>query len=158
MRLTLVGVMRGTRAKEAELHDKFFANRLFGEWFADCEELSTLIELNSDLSILPPRNAPIVTSPPLQHVEDISGDVEHDESGMDERQVADYLSAIVEAQACGNSALWARNNGLSQTYVSNVIRGKLRPGPKILASMKLYRTVDYQPISVAVAKMSDIYQ
>lgn len=50
------------------------------------------------------------------------------------------------AQA-GSQAKWARENGLSQTYVNEVLRGSRQPGAKLLKALGMKAVVDYREIN-----------
>jgi hypothetical protein len=46
----------------------------------------------------------------------------------------------------GSQKLWAEWHGLSQAYVSDVIRGKADPGEGILRALQLERIVRYREV------------
>lgn len=46
----------------------------------------------------------------------------------------------------GSQAQWARDNGMAQTYVNEVLRGARRPGKKLLDALGMIAVVDYRPI------------
>lgn len=45
----------------------------------------------------------------------------------------------------GSQAKWARDAGLSQTYVNEVLRGTRAPGKKLLDALGMIAVVDYRP-------------
>lgn len=52
----------------------------------------------------------------------------------------------LKCDEAGSQARWAKENGLSQAYVNDVIRGTRAPGPKILAAVGLEGVMDYRYI------------
>jgi hypothetical protein len=56
-----------------------------------------------------------------------------------------HLLRLRCAQA-GSQAAWAREHGLAQTYVNEVLRGNRNPGEKLLHALGLIAVVDYRPI------------
>jgi len=57
------------------------------------------------------------------------------------RDVLDQLSK--EIRAVGSQSEWARRNGLSQTYISQLLIGRRRPGPDVIRALKLERTIAF---------------
>lgn len=57
--------------------------------------------------------------------------------------VVELLSAAV----AGNQTAWASAHDMSQTYVSDVLRGNKAPGIKMLNALGLERVVTYRPRS-----------
>ena len=44
----------------------------------------------------------------------------------------------------GSQNKWAKRVGLSQTYVGNVLMGKIAPGPSLLKALGLKKVIMYQ--------------
>lgn len=56
------------------------------------------------------------------------------------------LLAILKKQCdrAGSQTAWARENGLSAVYVSDVLTGKRDPAGKLLAALGVERVVSYR--------------
>jgi hypothetical protein len=61
---------------------------------------------------------------------------------MTEAELRDHLRATTG----DNLSKWAREHGLSPSYVAETISGRRAPGGKILEAIGFERCVDYQPI------------
>lgn len=48
-----------------------------------------------------------------------------------------------EIQLAGSQIKWAKQNNLAQQYVSQVLRGEIKPGKKILNALGLSRVTSY---------------
>jgi hypothetical protein len=51
-----------------------------------------------------------------------------------------------ECEAAGSRSEWARRNGVSVTYVSDVLARRREPGEGILRGLRLERVVTYRPV------------
>ena len=49
-----------------------------------------------------------------------------------------------EVEECGSQQEWARRAGVAQTYVSQVLKGKQRPGPTILDALGIEKVTQYK--------------
>lgn len=56
---------------------------------------------------------------------------------------------LLRAACAGDQGAWARRNGVSAQYVSDVLHGRREPGNAILAALRLRRVVTYVPIGVS---------
>lgn len=52
-----------------------------------------------------------------------------------------------ECDKAGNQALWAKANGVSPAYVSDVFQRRREPGDAILRPLGLERVVSYRKVS-----------
>lgn len=52
---------------------------------------------------------------------------------------------IIRSKAKPTQAAWAKANGISPAYVSDVIAGRREPGQKILDALGLERVTTYRP-------------
>lgn len=57
---------------------------------------------------------------------------------------------LIRSQAKPTQAAWAKANGVSPAYVSDVIQGRREPGEKILKALGLKRVVSYVPSKAEV--------
>lgn len=58
---------------------------------------------------------------------------------------ADVLRVLArECRRCGTQAEWAKAQGISPTYVSDVLKGRRAPGDSILAALGFERVVTYR--------------
>lgn len=48
--------------------------------------------------------------------------------------------------AAGSAMKWAEDAGTAATYVSDVLRGKVEPGPRILKALGLERVTTYRRV------------
>jgi len=60
------------------------------------------------------------------------------------------VRAIIRSKAKPTQAAWAKSNGISPAYVSDVIQGRREPGEKILKALGLKRVVSYVPSKAEV--------
>lgn len=60
------------------------------------------------------------------------------------------IKALLAEQAHPTQASWAKANGISPAYVSDVIQGRREPGEKILKALGLKRVVSYVPSKAEV--------
>lgn len=51
---------------------------------------------------------------------------------------------ILKQRTAGNNAAWAKQNGVSASYVSDVLAGRREPGKLILDALGLERVVTYR--------------
>lgn len=61
---------------------------------------------------------------------------------MDKERLVETLKLACEK--VGGQGAWARERGVSATYVSDVIQGRKEPGDKVLAALGLERVVTYR--------------
>jgi hypothetical protein len=61
---------------------------------------------------------------------------------MNERKMLDRLRD--ECDRLGSQEKWARLNGLTPSYLSDVLNGRTPAGPKVLAGLGLRRVVGYE--------------
>lgn len=54
-----------------------------------------------------------------------------------------HARLVSEVEAAGSARAFARRAGVSDIYVGDVIRGRRKPGPKILAAIGIERRVTY---------------
>jgi DNA-binding transcriptional regulator YdaS (Cro superfamily) len=55
-------------------------------------------------------------------------------------------------EAAGGQSAWAAEAGVASQYVSDVVRGRREPGPRIIAGLGLRREVRFVPIKPAAAR------
>jgi hypothetical protein len=48
--------------------------------------------------------------------------------------------------AAGSENAWAAENAISQTYVNYVMRGVIKPGPKLLKALGLKKVTSYEKV------------
>jgi hypothetical protein len=67
---------------------------------------------------------------------------------LDKQIDPDDLIALLSLRcvAAGSMSAWARQKGVSTTYVSEVLRGKKEPGGKLLKAIGYRRVVMYEEV------------
>ena len=59
----------------------------------------------------------------------------------------------LQSRAKPTQAAWAKAQGISPAYVSDVLNGRREPGPKILEAVGFHKVTAYRPIpSKALSK------
>lgn len=60
---------------------------------------------------------------------------------------ADDVRELAKSRANGNQAAWARSNGFSPQYLSDVLNGRREPGDAILKALKVERITSYRKVA-----------
>lgn len=75
---------------------------------------------------------------------------DNEATGETAGNIQDVRSALTAACAkAGGQRTYAREHRLSSAYISQVITGKIKPGPKILRLLGLQRRITYHPTDPA---------
>lgn len=53
---------------------------------------------------------------------------------------------MAQCASVGSAKAWAIAQGVSPNYVSQVLKGRVPPGPKILEGLRLERIVTFVPV------------
>lgn len=61
---------------------------------------------------------------------------------MNSRDVIRLL--LDECREAGAQSTWAKKHGLSASYVTDVVRGRRAPGPRLLKALGLETVTDYR--------------
>lgn len=67
---------------------------------------------------------------------------------MNPEELREHLRAVCDA--AGSQKLWAHAHEFSQAYVSDVIRGRSVPSPKLLKVLGLKKVVTYVEVNSGV--------
>lgn len=61
---------------------------------------------------------------------------------------------LVKCREAGSQKAWATANGVSATYVNDVLQGHREPGDAILTALGLRRIVTYEAVAGATEKQA----
>lgn len=121
----LIGCIPGTVKDEQALHLAFASYRDFGEWFADEPLLRSYINERK----LPEDEI---------HPEPRFSRMDYDEDNVD------FLHFLKSSIGPVTQTAWAKANGVSPAYVSDILAGRREPGKLVLDALGLERVVTYR--------------
>lgn len=58
----------------------------------------------------------------------------------------------IRCQEAGGQAKWGRQHGFGRRYVNDILLGRREPGPEILRTLGLRKSVHYEPTVSEIAQ------
>lgn len=62
---------------------------------------------------------------------------------MDNKEILNYLQTTINSKYGGSQTAFAETNKVSKQYLSNVLNGRQRPGPKVLKALGVKCVIAY---------------